>query len=249
MRGSYGRWIALLTLVGMLVGTPLEAAERAPRHLQPGELRQMIQRGERLVLINSMSYLECMDHSIPGSICMATEEFVAEAPKVLPDKSVALVFYCESNRCGRSNESAHTALRMGYSHVSVLDGGMPAWKAAGYETVSRQRIPRVPVESIKPERLQQYIGDKRNLLILDVRSEQSFARAHLPGAINVPLYLLNQRYQEIPSNRPVLVVDDRGLRSFLVASFLIHKGMLNVTRLFGGMERWRAYAARMKGRS
>jgi rhodanese-related sulfurtransferase len=190
-----------------------------------------------------MSRLECMDHSIAGSLCIADEEFPAKAARLFPDKNRQLVFYCESNRCYRSRETAAIALQQGYVRVSVLRGGIPAWKEAGFDTVSQERIPRVPAESIKPDRLARWLLEKRDLLILDIRREERFQEGHLPGSINIPLYRLHERYSEIPLNRQVLVVDDRGLRSFLASSYLIRKGVADVKRLFGGMERWQRYAS------
>ena len=239
---GYG-WIWVMLLGGLISGSPLQAAEPAPNLLEPEELRQMLQRGEDIVLIDAMSHLECMDHSIPGSLCIADEEFFAKAPKLFPDKNRQLVFYCESNRCYRSRETAAIALQQGYARVSVLKGGIPAWKMAGYGAVSQDRIPRLPVASIKPERLARWLLEKRDLLILDIRREARFAEGHLPGAINIPLFRLHERYQELPLNRPLLVVDDRGLRSFLASSYLVRKGIADVTRLFGGMERWQGYAS------
>jgi rhodanese-related sulfurtransferase len=211
--------------------------------LEPAELQQMLQKGEDLVLVDTMSRLECMDHSIPGSLCIADEEFAARAPKLLPDKKKLLVFYCESDRCYRSRETATIALQQGYERVAVLRGGIPAWKEAGFETVSRERIPRIPVASIKPDRLARWLLEKRELLILDIRREDRFQEAHLPTAVNIPLYRLHERYAEIPLNRPVLVVDDRGLRSFLASCYLVRKGVADVNRLFGGMAGWQSYIA------
>jgi len=241
---SRTKWIWTVALLSVLFAvSSAQAAEPAPNLLEPAELRQMFQRGEDIVLIDTMSRLECMDHSIPGSLCVADEEFAAHAPKLFPDKNRHLVFYCESDRCYRSRETAAIALQQGYTRVSVLRGGIPAWKEAGFDTISQERIPRVPAESIKPDRLARLLLEKRDLLILDIRREERFREGHLPGAINIPLFRLHERYQELPLNRPVLVVDDRGLRSFLVSSYLVRKGVADVKRLFGGMERWQGYAS------
>jgi len=96
--------------------------------------------------------------------------------------------------------------------------------------------------------LARWLLEKRDLLILDIRREARFREGHLPGAINIPLFRLHERYQELPLNRPVLVVDDRGLRSFLASSYLVRKGIADVTRLFGGMERWQEYDSAKKKR-
>jgi rhodanese-related sulfurtransferase len=246
--GQRKRIGSIVLLAALLFVSSLQAAGPEPNFLEPRALHEMLSRGEDVVLIDTMSRLECLDHSIPGSLCIADEEFAAEAPKILQDRKRHLVFYCESNQCYRSRETALMAIRMGYERVSILKGGIPAWKNAGYDTVSRERIPRIPVASIKPERLARLLLAKRDLLILDIRRQDRFREGHLPTAVNIPLYRLHERYAEIPLNRPVLVVDDRGLRSFLACSYLVRKGVTDVTRLFGGMEGWQAYESAKGGK-
>jgi rhodanese-related sulfurtransferase len=241
----YG-WIEALLLGGLLWGAPLQAAEQTPNLLEPAALQQMIRRGETPMLIDVMSHLECMDHSIPGSLCIAEEEFASKAPRLLPDRNRPLVFYGDSDLGERSRESATAAIQQGYGRVSILAGGLPAWKQAGHPTFSRERIPRVPVEAIKTEHLERWIAAHRDSLILDLRREARFKEGHLPGAINIPLYLLQERYPEIPLNRPVLVVDERGSRTFLAASYLVRKGIGDVKCLLGGMQMWQAQTAMAK---
>jgi rhodanese-related sulfurtransferase len=244
-----GKRIGITVLLAALLSvSSLQAAGPEPNVLEPKALHEMLLAGGDVVLIDTMSRLECLDHSIPGSLCIADEEFAAEAPKRFPDKKRHLVFYCESNQCYRSRETARAAIQMGYERVSILKGGIPAWKNAGFDTVSRERIPRIPVASVKAERLARLLLEKRDLLILDIRRQERFREGHLPTAVNIPLYRLHERYSEIPLNRPVLVVDDRGLRSFLACSYLVRKGIADVTRLFGGMERWNAYESAKGGK-
>jgi len=243
------KWIGTAALLSVLLAvSPVPAAEPVPGLIEPAALRQMLQRGEDLSLINTMSHLECMDHSIPGSLCIAGEEFPGQALKRFPDRNRPLVFYDENNQGAGSQETATIAMQKGYKRVSVLRGGIAAWKEAGFDTVSQVRIPRVPVESIKPGRLAQWLLEKRDLLILDIRGENRFREDHLPGAINIPLHRLHERYSEIPLNRQVLIVDDRGLHSFLACSYLVRKEIADVKRLFGGMEGWQAYLAAKQGK-
>jgi rhodanese-related sulfurtransferase len=239
--------IMTAVLLSTLVAVSTAPAAPAPNPIEPALLRQMIQRGEDVTLINGMSRLECMDHSIAGSVCVAAEEFAEKGRKRFPDKNRPLVFYDEGDQDGPGQKAAAIALEQGYARVSLLRGGMDAWKSTGFDTVSQVRIPRVPVESIKPERLAR-LQAKRHLLILDIRGEAPFREGHLPGAINIPLHRLHDRYPEIPLNRQILVVDDRGRRSFLACSYLVRKGIIDVKRLLGGMARWQAYLAAQKGR-
>jgi rhodanese-related sulfurtransferase len=196
-------------------------------------------------LVNTMSHLECMDHRIPGSLCLACEE-IEKSPQILPpDKTSNIIFYCESDNCYKSCLAAYVAVRNGYANVFVLEGGLPAWKQAGHEVESVQRIPRVAVKSIKIDTLRSWLAERKTMSIIDIRTENNFKEGHIEGAVNLPLYKLHERYQELPYNRMLVLVDSRGFRSFLAQSYLKRKGF-DVVRLFGGMEAWKVYESRLK---
>jgi rhodanese-related sulfurtransferase len=111
-----------------------------------------------------------------------------------------------------------------------------AWKRAGYEVETIQRVKRAPVVSIKSAKLEVFIKEKKDLFILDIRSEDAFKANHFDSAKNIPFYMLHKRLNEIPKNVPVVVIDENGKRSFLACCYLINNGVKDVTRLFGGME-------------
>ncbi len=64
-------------------------------------------------------------------------EFYADAtlPYHKPefDKSKRIILHCASG--GRSALAVQTLRTMGYDHVAHLDGGLKAWKDAGFDTV------------------------------------------------------------------------------------------------------------------
>ncbi|MCX7966389.1 MAG: rhodanese-like domain-containing protein [Syntrophorhabdaceae bacterium] len=205
------------------------------RYIDPLTAKNLVKE-KGAVFVDTMSYLECMDHRIPGSLCISLEEFEKRSPQLLKDKTQHIIFYCESDECLRAGETHNVAKTMGYENLYILDGGLPAWKRAGFEIESIIRIRRQPVESIKFNKLEEFKKQKKNLFILDVRSEHLFKKGHLEGAVNIPLYVLHRRIKEIPKDRSVLVVDETGKRSFLVCCYLINNGIRDVTRLFGGMK-------------
>ena len=235
------RWImsatALMLLVTLAACTKPQEAAPPWKVIDASTLRAMMASGKDLPVFNTMSELECLDHRIPGTQCLACED-VESNPSILPpDKERAIVFYCESAGCYRSCRAADAAVKAGYRQVHVLEGGMPAWKQAGYAMETIERIPRGSIQSVRAEALKQMLAERKDLLLVDVRSEKYYKEGHINGAWNVPLHRFSTRYAEIPLDRTVVLIDDRGFRTFLAGSYLERKGY-RVMRLFGGMQSW-----------
>jgi rhodanese-related sulfurtransferase len=195
-----------------------------------------LMKEKNATVIDTMSYLECMDHRIPGSQCVALEELDKKLPVSLPDKKQPIIFYCESDRCPRAGLAYEKAKLLGYENIYVLEDGLVAWKRAGHEVETIQRVKRAPVISIKSAKLEVLIKEKKDLFILDIRPEDAYKASHIDGAKNIPFYMLHKRLNEIQKNAPVIVIDENGKRSFLACCYLINNGVKDVTRLFGGME-------------
>lgn len=202
-------------------------------------LQSILKSGKDVTVVNVMSEISCRDHRIPGSQCIACELIEKDTDRLPADKDEMLVFYCESEQCYTSCRAAYAAVKAGYRNVYTLEGGIPAWKAAGYSVESIERVPRALVRSVKAETLREWIAEREDLFILDIRSERFYEAGHIEGAVNIPEYQLHRRYMEIPLNRLIVLVDNRGFRSFLAASYLERKGF-STARLFGGMKHWQA---------
>lgn len=56
--------------------------------------------------------------------------------------------------------------------------------------------------------------------VIDVRSEEEFAMAHLVGSINIPLPDLPQKLDEIKQMRNIIVCCASGARSAMAAQYL-----------------------------
>jgi rhodanese-related sulfurtransferase len=85
--------------------------------------------------------------------------------------------------------------------------------------------------------LKRWMAEGKPLFILDIRSKDDFREGHIDGAVSIPFSRLEEQYHNLPLDRLIIVVDERGFRSFIAACYLARKGF-EMTRLFGGMERW-----------
>lgn len=64
-------------------------------------------------------------------------EIEANVSKLPQDKSAKLVLYCRSG--SMSAIAARTLVKLGYTNVWNLDGGMIGWKQAGYAVAEKKR--------------------------------------------------------------------------------------------------------------
>lgn len=131
----------------------------------------------------------------------------------------------------------------GFDAVTVLDGGLPAWKAAGYEVtdVVPEPTPRTFTGTRRPELIRSTdeiaagLEDEGTILVnvLDgatYRGEvDTYARrGHIPGSINLPVFTL--RDPDTGTLRPV-----EELRAEFAAVGLLDEGKRVVTYCGGGI--------------
>jgi rhodanese-related sulfurtransferase len=82
------------------------------------------------------------------------------------------------------------------------------------------------------------LAEKKNMVLLDVRTPDEFRQARLKGALLIPINELERRLAEIPKGRPVMVYCAVGSRSALVARFLTARGYSEVYNLTDGIVGW-----------
>src|SRR5512136_1797524 len=117
---------AALILILALVACA-KPQETAPpwKTIDAPALKSMMASGKNIGVFNTMSELECLDHRIPRTQCLACEEIENSASVLPANKEGSLVFYCESEGCYRSCRAADAAMRYGYKEVYLLAGGIP----------------------------------------------------------------------------------------------------------------------------
>lgn len=83
-----------------------------------------------------------------------------------------------------------------------------------------------------------FAGGSAAHTLVDVRTKNEFTGGHLPGAINVPLSEISRRTDDIPADKPVVVVCATGNRSKSAAGKLTKAGFDTVYNLKGGTMSW-----------
>ena len=194
-------------------------------------LKAWMEESENVMLVDGGALLACMDAKIPGAVCLPCEE---SKEKAWPTQ-VKIVLYAAYAPIDTNCALIRQAVSAGGKDVYILDGGLNAWRQAGYAVVSERRVPRVAMPAVKARKLSDWQKSVKNPLIIDIRSPKAYGANHLDGSMNLPLEELHIRYAEIPLDRSLLIVDEDGRTGLLAASYLTRKGFPEVKRLQGGM--------------
>ncbi len=112
----------------------------------------------------------------------------------------------------------------GYFRPQALD----AWNAAGQQLATTRQM---TVEELEAEMKAGRVN------VLDVRGAGEWESGHLPGVPNIPLGYLQERWAELPRDRPVVVHCQSGARSAIAISLLQARGR-EAINLAGGYDAW-----------
>jgi rhodanese-related sulfurtransferase len=155
------------------------------------------------------------------------------------DRSGTIVVYCGEDPCPLTSGAARRLTSDGYSSVSILAGGLPAWIAKGYPVESGLGQPaaqarRTDLVSVAEAKTKLDAG---TALAVDVRSPEEFHAGHLPGAVSLPLEALDTASARLPKDKELIVYDRQADRSRKAQQKLATAGF-KTRELLGGIAGW-----------
>ena len=96
-----------------------------------------------------------------------------------------------------------------------------------------------PVELYSPQRLIETLQNGPRLVFLDVREPSEFEVNHIPGAINIPERLLEQRKAEVPIDAILVPYCNMDFRGYVAATKLQAMGFNVVLMQERGLQGWK----------
>ncbi len=199
---------------------------------------------------------------IEGAVNVPLRE-VAQNLEKLPGLDAPIVVYCKS---GHRGALGLTALKLlGYENVRNLYGGIMAWEAAEYPTVTEPTeaeagtVPDIDADLlaridamltnipegwgiVSAEDLSISLAEAEAPFLLDVRTRRELAAGFIEGSVAVEIHNLAGTVGVLPEDlsTPIVVYCGSGWRSAISEAVLWTMGYENVLSLKGGIRAWRA---------
>jgi glyoxylase-like metal-dependent hydrolase (beta-lactamase superfamily II)/rhodanese-related sulfurtransferase len=127
---------------------------------------------------------------------------------------------------GKEEETVTRLSRVGFDAVlGHLKGGFEAWKSAGFDVDTVNRITATQFEN------EVKIGESK---VVDIRRESEYEAEHIEDAYSKPLAYINDWLKDINPNEHFFMHCAGGYRSMIAASILQARGYRNFSEIEGG---------------
>src|SRR5579871_3998438 len=217
--------------------------------LTPSQIRNMLLLREEIALLDLRHEAAFATGHPLFAANMAVGRIALEAEARLPRKDVTIVAYDAGE--GLVGKAADRLKALGYTDVRELEGGLEAWREAGFEIFidvnsyakafgelveSRRHTPSLSAEDVAA-----LIATESDIRILDVRRPDEYATMNIPGSVSVPgAELVLRATHVVPDSTTTIVVNCAGrTRSIIGTQSLINAGIANkVVALRNGTIGW-----------
>jgi rhodanese-related sulfurtransferase len=205
--------------------------------------------GLEIALLDAREELTFGERHILMAACMPLGRIEVLAHDMVPRRHTRVV-WCDDGG-GLGERAAQRMADLGYSDVSILDGGIAAWESAGFRIYSGVHVPSKAFAEvvehdlgtpwITATELKALIDVGRDIAVLDSRSFAEYHTNSIPTAVSVPGAELVYRFKDlVPSPSTMVIVNCGGrTRSIIGAQSLINAGVPNkVVSLKDGTMAW-----------
>src|SRR3954453_7808354 len=222
----------------------------------PQQVRAMLKDGGEMALLDVREEGVFSEQGHPffaNSVPLSRLELMIR--DLVPRKQTRIVVYDGGPGApdgeGLADRAATKLALMGYRNLAVMEGGAPAWAAAGYELFTGVNVPskafgeavehRCGTPHIGASELKQRLHPGETVLIVDSRPIGEFRNMSIPGAFDCPGAELVYRVPDrVPSPDTLVVVNCAGrTRSIIGAQSLRNARLPNpVMALENGTMGW-----------
>ena len=216
----------------------------------PTTLKNWIHDDDEIALLDVREHGQYGEEHLFYVVSVPYSKLEPEVLRLVPRKSVRIVIIGGENT-DLTDKACLRLKELGYLNVHVLDGGMPAWRAAGFEVFAGVNLPSKAfgelaehafnTPRISALELNEKIINKENIVVLDGRPYSEYKKMSIPTAICCPNGELPLRIDDIvKSPDTTIIINCAGrTRSIIGAQTLINLGIPNkIFALENGTPGW-----------
>jgi len=217
--------------------------------VSPAAIKAMLGDGGELAPIDVREELIFSQNHLLWARNVPLSRLELRFARLVPRKTTRIVLIDDND--GLVQRAAAVLAHAGYGDLSYLEGGVAAWEKAGLVTFSGVHVPSKAfgefiehasgTPSVSAGELDALMRAGTDMVVLDSRPYDEYARVSIPTGINVPGAELVLRVHDIaPSPDTLIVVNCAGrTRSIIGAQSLINAGVPNkVVALRNGTMGW-----------
>ena len=203
-----------------------EVMQRGIQALSPRAFEAAANETNALVL-DTRDAQKFSEGFIPNAINIGIDgSFAPWVGALIPDVKQQILLVTEP---GREQEVITRLARVGFDYcIGYLDGGFEAWKNAGMEVDTIQRV--------TADQLAEIWKNNPQAPQFDVRKKSEFDSEHVLDVENTPLDSINESMLRIPKDKTVYIHCAGGYRSMVFASILRARGYDNLVDVIGGFK-------------
>ena len=214
------------------------------------QLRTMLQDGRELALLDVREPGQFGESHLLFATPLPYSRLELDIGALVPRASVRIVL-CDDGDSGVARLAGRRLAALGYTDVSVLDGGTRAWTAAGHTLFKGVNVPsklfgelvehvyHTPRVSVRELAAMRERGE--DVVVVDGRPYAEYQKMNIPGGICCPNAELPYRIRDIvKSPNTKIIVNCAGrTRSIMGAQALLNFGIENpVFALENGTQGW-----------
>ena len=198
--------------------------------ITPVEVYEIITNDEDYIILDVRTQDEYNEGHLDKALLIPVDE-LEKVVDVLP-KEKPIIVYCRSG--GRSRKAAEILVENGFSKIYDM-GGILGWQEEGFPVIIEEGAVSA-IEFITVDEAYEVFLNNKDYIFVDVRTESEYKSSHIEDAINLPVSEIEERLDEIPKDKSIIVYCNGSScnRSGQAASILKENGYKEVFDLVGG---------------
>lgn len=200
------------------------------------EAEALVKDSEEVLLIDVRGEADYLAGHIENAINLPVEDIKENLEgtdvykaKLESFKDKPVIFYCNSG--GKSSEAAKILIEKGYTKV---------YNAQGVKEYDYKIVQTVPYQNITGKAAEALIANNKDMIIVDVRSEEEFDVGHIENSVNLYFEDLAKDQSKLKDykNKVVLLYCNTGNKSEKTAKVLQDNGFTKVYNAEDGVKEY-----------